>query len=163
MNGNYKILALLLAASIVFAGCVEQASPTPTTQPQITTPTATVQPTATSIPTQTATATATSTPTATASPTEAPEKEFEMTARQWEFQPSAITVQKGDRVKLRITSVDVSHGFKLPEFGVDERLEPGRQLNVDFIADKAGTFTFFCNVLCGSGHGEMRGTLVVEG
>ena len=89
-------------------------------------------------------------------------KEFTMTAKQWEFIPGTITVNKGDTVKLTITSTDVAHGFNLPEFEVSERLDVGTPVEVEFVADKTGTFTFSCSVPCGSGHGGMKGTLIVE-
>lgn len=89
-------------------------------------------------------------------------KEFEMTARQWEFTPSTIRVNEGDNVKLTINSIDVAHGFGLPDFGVNERLEPGKTVTVEFTADKKGTFAFACTVFCGTGHSGMRGTLIVE-
>ena len=88
-------------------------------------------------------------------------KEFTMTAKQWEFVPSVITVNKGDKVKLIIKSIDVTHGFALPDFGVSKNLEPGKEVTVEFTADKTGEFTFFCNVICGAGHREMKGTLKV--
>ena len=89
-------------------------------------------------------------------------KEFTMTAKQWEFNPSTITVNKGDRVKLSITSVDVTHGFTISEFGVNSRLNPGETTDVEFVADKSGTFSFFCSVQCGEGHLGMRGQLIVN-
>ena len=89
-------------------------------------------------------------------------KEISVIAKQWEFDPDPIRVNKGDNVILNIKSIDVSHGFSLPTFGVSERLNPGKEIRVEFIADKKGTFTFFCNVQCGSGHGSMRGQLIVE-
>lgn len=88
-------------------------------------------------------------------------QEFSLTARQWEFQPSTITVKKDIPVKLTITSTDVAHGFALTDFNVNSRLEPGQATVVQFTPDRAGTFNFFCSVVCGSGHGGMRGTLVV--
>ena len=88
--------------------------------------------------------------------------EFNMIAKQWEFDPGTITVSRGDKVILHIKSVDVTHGFALPDFGISQILEPGKEVTIEFIADKKGTFTFFCNVPCGSGHLSMRGTLVVE-
>lgn len=88
--------------------------------------------------------------------------EIDMTARQWEFEPGTVTVKEGQKVKLNIKSVDVTHGFALPDFGVSQRLEPGKTEIVEFTADKKGTFTFFCSVACGSGHQSMKGTLVVE-
>lgn len=89
-------------------------------------------------------------------------KEFNMTAKNWEFNPSTITVNKGDTVKLHIESVDVTHGFGLTEFGINEWLKPGKPVNVEFVADKTGTFTFACTVFCGSGHDSMQGQLVVQ-
>lgn len=89
-------------------------------------------------------------------------KSFNMTAKQWEFVPSTITVNKGDTVRLSITSTDVDHGFALSQFGVSANLQPGKTVQVEFVADKKGTFSFFCNVFCGSGHGSMRGSLVVK-
>jgi cytochrome c oxidase subunit 2 len=65
-------------------------------------------------------------------------------------------------VKLSIKSTDVSHGFSLPEFGVAETLSPNSTVNVQFTASKTGTFSFFCTVFCGAGHGGMNGKLIVE-
>jgi cytochrome c oxidase subunit 2 len=89
-------------------------------------------------------------------------KEFEMTAKQFDFQPSTITVKQGDTVKLRITSNDVAHGFAINEFGINERIEPEQTVNIKFVADKKGTFRFYCSVFCGNGHGTMEGQLIVE-
>ena len=89
-------------------------------------------------------------------------KEFTMTARQWEFDPEVVRVNKGDTVRLFIQSIDVTHGFALPDFGVNERLSPGQTVEIEFVADKAGKFTFFCSVQCGAGHSSMNGQLIVE-
>jgi len=88
-------------------------------------------------------------------------KEFTLIAKQWEFSPSIITVNKGDRVKLMIQSADIAHGIKIDAFNVNNRLEPGQTTIVEFVADKAGTFSFYCNVFCGDGHSGMKGTLIV--
>jgi len=89
-------------------------------------------------------------------------KEFNVIAKQWDFSPRTITVDEGDTVILNIESIDVNHGFVLSTFGISEFLSSGNTVKVEFIADKKGTFSFFCNVQCGSGHGSMRGTLVVQ-
>ena len=93
----------------------------------------------------------------------APEvKEFEMEARRFAFEPGTITVSKGDTVRLKITSSDVTHGFAIDEYDINEKLPSGQEVIVEFVADKAGTFDFYCSVYCGSGHREMDGVLVVE-
>ena len=89
-------------------------------------------------------------------------KEFNMVARQWDFEPSTITVSEGDTVLLHIQSVDVGHGFGLSAFGINEYLPSGQTVDVEFVADQKGTFTFACSVSCGSGHSSMRGQLIVE-
>ncbi len=89
-------------------------------------------------------------------------KEISITAQQWQFTPSTITVKKGDKVKITLTSKDVTHGFNLPAYGINEQIQKDKNTVVEFTADKAGTFPFACAVFCGSGHGKMSGTLVVE-
>ncbi len=89
-------------------------------------------------------------------------KSFNITAKQWDFVPSTVTVNKGDTVRMTFTSTDVTHGVSLAAFGVNENLVPGKSVTVEFVADKAGNHSFICNVFCGSGHSHMSGTLVVK-
>jgi len=89
-------------------------------------------------------------------------KEFLITAKQWDFSPSTITVNEGDKVILNIQSVDVTHGFVITAFGVSERLSPGNTVTVEFTANQKGSFSFFCNVVCGTGHSGMNGVLIVN-
>ncbi len=89
-------------------------------------------------------------------------KEFNVTAKNWAFEPAQITVNRGDKVKLTIKSTDVTHGFFLPAFNVSKSLEPGKEIVAEFTADQAGEFPFYCNVFCGSGHSDMKGKLIVK-
>ena len=89
-------------------------------------------------------------------------KEIEVIAKKWDFEPNPIEVNKGDKVNLKIISIDVNHGIMLTEFNINEFLSPGNTVEVEFVADKVGEFPFWCNVACGSGHSSMRGTLVVK-
>lgn len=89
-------------------------------------------------------------------------REFDVQLKRFEFSPGTITVKQGDRVKLNLTAVDVSHGFSLPDFGVSQNVEAGETVSVEFTASKTGTFTFRCSVFCGDGHASMSGTLIVE-
>ncbi len=73
-----------------------------------------------------------------------------------------IRVKKGDTVVLRLLSTDVYHGFDFPDFGIEvEDIKPGFMREVTFVADKTGTFPFFCNRYCGPAHENMRATLTV--
>ncbi len=89
-------------------------------------------------------------------------KEFKMTAKQFSFEPSTIEVNKGDKVRLIVTSVDVPHGIAIPEYGINERLDVGKPVTIEFTADKQGSFTAFCSVFCGSGHSSMKGKIIVR-
>ncbi len=75
-----------------------------------------------------------------------------------------IEVSKGDVVVFKLTSSDVVHGFSLKDYGVylTNGIEPGKATYVSFTADKAGTFTFSCNAVCGDSHQNMQGILVVK-
>jgi plastocyanin len=97
-----------------------------------------------------------------AAPTFAANQSFDITAKQFSFSPSTITVTEGDSVTLRLTSADVDHGFSLPAFGVSKQISAGATTSVTFTADTVGTHTFSCSVFCGSGHSGMKGSLVVK-
>lgn len=89
-------------------------------------------------------------------------KEFSIVAKDFKFTPNTITVNKGDTVKLNIKSEDTVHGISIPEFNVNKDIPAMGEVSVEFVADKSGTFPFKCSVYCGSGHKEMKGTLVVN-
>jgi heme/copper-type cytochrome/quinol oxidase subunit 2 len=73
-----------------------------------------------------------------------------------------IRVERGDRVIFRMISADVYHGFTLPAFGIDEVLiKPGEVAEVEFVADKVGSFLFYCTVYCGIAHQDMKANLTV--
>lgn len=87
--------------------------------------------------------------------------EIKITARQFEFEPKLITVQKGKPVRLLITSTDVQHGFAIEELGIDKKLKANAVTTVEFTPTRVGRFPFECSVMCGSGHDQMTGELVV--
>jgi len=88
--------------------------------------------------------------------------EFIMTAKNYEFDPSVITVKKGEKVRLIITATDRDHGIKIEGYDINQELKKGDPTTIEFTADKAGTFEFKCSVYCGLGHRKMKGKLVVE-
>jgi cytochrome c oxidase subunit 2 len=84
-----------------------------------------------------------------------------MTAKKYEFDPSTITVQKGQKVQIEVTALDRTHGIEIKEFGVKAKLEREKKVVVEFTADRAGEFQIKCSQFCGFGHGRMKGKLVV--
>lgn len=91
-------------------------------------------------------------------------REINMTAFQFGFDPSTITVNKGDKVIIYLVNKDLPHGLNLDGFDVHISPAPkGEVRTVEFIADKVGTFFYFCNnPYCGEGHNRQIGKFIVK-
>ena len=86
---------------------------------------------------------------------------IEMTAKKYEFTPSTITVVRGQPVRIEITALDKTHGIEIKQFHVKTKLEKGKKTLVEFTPDQAGEFEIKCSEFCGTGHGHMKGKLIV--
>lgn len=83
----------------------------------------------------------------------APVKEFTMTSfvefidgkPKPQFSLKEIVVNKGDLVRLKITVTSGRHDFKLDEFGIFADTPLNQETVVEFTADKAGEFIYYCN------------------
>jgi len=79
------------------------------------------------------------------------------------WSPARVVVRQGQKVRLRILADDVTHGFQLLHLGVDAgAIKTGTTKVVEFTADRAGEFPFYCSVRCSPLHMALMGTLVVE-
>jgi plastocyanin len=87
---------------------------------------------------------------------------IKITAKKFEFSPSQITIKKGMPVVLELTSLDVMHGFNCPGLGIRADVRPGTVSAIHLVAQKTGTYEFFCDIFCGEGHSDMRGRIIVE-
>ena len=88
---------------------------------------------------------------------------IDIVAKKFVFVPDVLRARKGETLILRFTAPEVTMGFNLPDFGLRTDLAPDRVTQVQVTPDRAGTFTFLCDVFCGTGHEDMNGTLVVSG
>ena len=62
-------------------------------------------------------------------------------ASQWQYEPDTVTVHQGDSVTLELKSVGGSHGFLLPELGIDVVLFEGMQpIRVGISTDAPGAY-----------------------
>lgn len=68
----------------------------------------------------------------------------------------------GKPVKVLLRSIDVLHDFYVPEFRAKMDMVPGVVTYFWFTPTRAGTFQILCAELCGVGHPQMRGTVVVD-
>jgi heme/copper-type cytochrome/quinol oxidase subunit 2 len=77
-------------------------------------------------------------------------KEFSMTsyfddAGKW-FSLKEISVNKGDRVRIKVTNTKGTHDFNIDEYGIREATPLGKEVVIEFTADKAGEFTYYCSM-----------------
>src|SRR5262245_8642813 len=91
----------------------------------------------------------------------ADEPVIKVTVKRFEYSPRDIRLRKGVPVVLELTSLDVPHGFNLPDLHVRADVIPGQVTRVRLVPDRVGTFTFRCDVFCGTGHEDLDGSLTV--
>jgi len=68
----------------------------------------------------------------------------------------------GKPVKALLRSIDVLHDFYVPEIRAKMDMVPGIVTYFWFTPTRTGTFEALCAELCGIGHPQMRGVLVVD-
>jgi len=79
-------------------------------------------------------------------------------ASNFEFKEKEIRVKQGDKVKIELVNDQGNHGIEIKGLGVNVKGNG----SAEFTADKAGEYEFDCSVMCGSGHGDMVGKIIVE-
>lgn len=91
--------------------------------------------------------------------------EFEMRVleNEWKWDPDQITVPAGSFVRLNLFNEDFyAHGFAIKELDIDVYLSAKKTMLIEFTADLApGEYEFYCSVLCGQGHFDQIGKLIV--
>ncbi len=89
-----------------------------------------------------------------------------MTAIRSHFKPEHVEVNEGDTITWRITStetaIDATHGFCIGGYNINLSLEPSEFVEFTFVADRAGTYPFYCTEFCSALHLEMAGYLHVK-
>ena len=74
-------------------------------------------------------------------------KEFTVHGGMFYFKADRLTVKKGDTVKIHFVNDEGTHDFVLDEFNVETPvINAGETADVEFVADKAGTFEYYCSV-----------------
>ncbi len=68
----------------------------------------------------------------------------------------------GKPVKVLLRSIDVLHDFSVPQFRAKMDMVPGMVTFFWFTPTRTGTFDVLCFELCGTGHYNLRGLVVVE-
>lgn len=89
------------------------------------------------------------------------EQVIKVTVKKFAFVPDGIRLKAGVPVILEFTPAEVLMGFNVPDLGVRTDIVPGKVTRLRLVPTKTGSFVFFCDIFCGSGHSEMTGTITV--
>ena len=89
-----------------------------------------------------------------------------MTCIRSKFVPEQFEVHEGDEVHLRVTNVEtvrnMTHGVAVSKYGINLGVDPGQTVETTFVADKVGTYWYYCTWFCSALHLEMRGCMLVK-
>ena len=89
------------------------------------------------------------------------ERVFHIDASRFEYSPSILSVNPGDRVTIELASTDVVHGLSIDGYNLAITSDPGQTARLTFVADRQGAYRFRCTVTCGNMHPFMIGKLSV--
>jgi cytochrome c oxidase subunit II len=71
--------------------------------------------------------------------------------------PATLTVPAGREIRVTATSVDVLHGFWIPDRRFQRILVPGRSARFSLVFPRPGVIqNATCSFFCGLGHSDMR-------
>ena len=90
-------------------------------------------------------------------------KEFAVTASEFKFSVPEMRVKQGDTVRVALTNGGtMPHDWRVDEFNATTKtITKGQTDTVEFVANKKGTFEYYCSVGQHRANG-MVGKLVVE-
>jgi cytochrome c oxidase subunit II len=88
-------------------------------------------------------------------------RRINVVASRFSFEPSEITVKKGEAVTISFRSKDVTHGLVIEELGIRREIKKGRTQNLTLLPENTGTFEGRCAHFCGKGHASMVFTVHV--
>jgi cytochrome c oxidase subunit 2 len=79
-----------------------------------------------------------------------------------EIATAELHVPVGKKVRLNMNAVDVLHAFWVPQLRIKQDVIPGRSTYLEFTPRVVGEYPVVCAELCGSYHGGMRTTMVID-
>jgi cytochrome c oxidase subunit II len=74
---------------------------------------------------------------------------------------SELVLPVDREVDLQLRSLDVIHGFFVPQMRLKQNAVPGDTLHVHFTPVREGTYPILCSQVCGSGHARMQARMRV--
>lgn len=105
---------------------------------------------------------ATTTPNSAAGGIELAVREFTVTGKNFTLTPSTMKVNAGEKVRITFKNDSGTHDLVVDGYNVRTKiLQSGQSETIEFLADKTGTFEYYCSVGTHRQQG-MKGTLTVE-
>jgi heme/copper-type cytochrome/quinol oxidase subunit 2 len=91
-----------------------------------------------------------------------PGPSLEVRASKGGFEPSRITLRRGETSRLVLSSADTEHCFAIDALRVEKRIVPGRTTRLELTPERAGVFPFYCCLESGEAAQVERGLLTVS-
>jgi cytochrome c oxidase subunit 2 len=74
---------------------------------------------------------------------------------------SQLVLPAGREVDLTLRSLDVIHGFAVPEMRLKQNAVPGQTSHIHFTPETPGEYAILCTQVCGTGHYRMQAVMRV--
>lgn len=86
-----------------------------------------------------------------------------MDAGAFYYSVKQINAKKGERIKIIMTAVDMMHNFYIDELNVkSDTVKSGETTTFEFVAERVGTFEFYCNVGQHRQNGQVGKITIIE-
>lgn len=156
-----KFLLLAVTSAFVLVGCSRQSQPETTTAPEVTTEGESMFQASPDV--STGVTLGETTDEASDSLEKGGVKEFTVVGDNFAFDVKEMKVKKGDTVRIVFQNKEGLHDWVLDEFegAKTKQLKEGEEETIEFVADKTGTFEYYCSVMQHRKMG-MVGKLIVE-
>ncbi|MFD2671291.1 cytochrome C oxidase subunit II [Marinicrinis sediminis] len=89
---------------------------------------------------------------------EAEPEQLVITASDWSFDQETYTIQKDQPVQFILENEQGYHGIGIKKLGIEFEQKTQPQYKIT----EAGEYEITCSVMCGSGHRDMKATLIVQ-
>ena len=79
-----------------------------------------------------------------------------ISAKKFEFTPNLIKVKVGEIVTINLENTDFNHGIFI------SGIQKSGVNSITFMFEEKGIYPFICNNICGIGHSNMDGLIIVD-
>lgn len=89
---------------------------------------------------------------------EANAKPLEIVATNYSFDQQEYRVKAGDPIEFSLNNKEGRHAYEIKELGINIQANKPQQYTIE----TPGEYEIACSIFCGSGHEDMKSTLIVE-